>query len=159
MPNNRYQSYENYDYNTPRRSRYGEGRRLRGRNRDYYNDYNDFEDNTESSFSYADDDDNPIYAQPGFSGEQSWGRSSRSRSSSGRIGRSQLGSDIGDTSSRYSGSSYDQQFSQRNDDQYGGTNLRRSRYGQSSHYNDNFDLSDNEWDMCFLWLWWSIVCI
>jgi hypothetical protein len=71
MPNNRFQSYENYNDHTQRRAHFGEGRRLRNRHRDYFDDYNDFEDNYESQFSYADDDDNPLYAQPGFSGEQS----------------------------------------------------------------------------------------
>lgn len=150
MPhNNRYQSYSNYDYNTPRRSHYGEGRRFRSRDRDYYDDYNDFEDNTEANFSYADDDDNPIYAQPGFSGEQSWTRRGmtgglRRNRHSDRIGKSQLGDDVdygsGSRSfgrSRYDDSGYEDygtRYGRGYDDSSSGKTSRSSAWGSSDRY-------------------------
>lgn len=79
MPNSRYKSYENLDNNTPRNSHYGEGRRIRSRSRDYFEEDHNFEDSAEANFSYADDDDNPIYAQPGFASVKSSQKKSNER--------------------------------------------------------------------------------
>ncbi len=134
MANNRHQSYEDFDYNTPRRAHYGEGRRQRNRSRDYYDDYNDFEDNRESNFSYADDDDNPLYAQPGFSGP-SWESSSRSS------GQRRNLDDEDYTSSRGSRGSSDRRG---RSSRYGRQSNESSmnRYGSSSYGNNDSGYED-----------------